>query len=127
MSSEYLKYLKVGLELTTSVTKVVLETFKDEEDEKERSEQLEMMRETMAKYLQLEHRYNTSKAVLDNLAQSTDAPYEDLEARYESSLSQELSKSNLRAEDFRKDVRFLQFERVIFRASARAPAPMTSR
>ena len=36
------KYLKVGLEFTTSVTKVVLETFKDYEDEKERSEQLEM-------------------------------------------------------------------------------------
>lgn len=67
----------------------------------------------MAKYLQLEHHYNTSKAVLDNLAQSTDVPYEELEARYESSISQELSKSNFRTEDFRKDVRFQQFERVI--------------
>ena len=45
------KYLKVGLEFTTSVTKVVLETFRDDENEKVRNEQLEMMRETMAKYL----------------------------------------------------------------------------
>ena len=85
------KYLKVGLEFTTSVSKVVLETFKDDEDEKERSDQLEMMRETMAKYLKLEHDYNTSKAVLDNLAQSTDVPYDKLEARYESNLSQIVS------------------------------------
>ena len=93
------KYLKVGLVFTTSVSKVVLETFKDDEDEKERSDQLEMMRETMAKYLKLEHDYNTSKAVLDNLAQSTDVPYDKLEARYESNLSQIVSLntiSNLR-------------------------------
>ena len=95
------KYLKVGLEFTTSVTKVVLETFKDDEDEKERNDQLKMMRETMAKYLKLEHDYNTSKAVLDNLAQSTDVPYDKFEARYESDLSQELSKYNLQTEDFR--------------------------
>ena len=89
------KYLKVGLEFTTSVSKVVLETFKDDEDEnrrrEERGDQLEMMRETMAKYLKLEHDYNTSKAVLDNLAQSTDVPYDKLEARYESNLSQIVS------------------------------------
>ena len=96
MSSEFdgriHKYLKVGLEFTTSVTKVVLETFKDE---KERSDQLEMLREMMTKYIKLEHDYNISKAVLDNLAQSTDVPYEGFEARYERNLSQELSKFNL--------------------------------
>ena len=52
-------------------------------------------------------------AVLDNLAQSTDVPCEELEARFERNLSQELSKSNLRTPDFRKDVRFLQFEGII--------------
>ena len=107
------KYLKVGLEFTTSVTKVVLEIFKDYEDEKERSEQLEMMRETVAKYLKLEHDYNISKAVLNNLAQSTEVPQEGLETRYESNFAHELSKSNLRTEDFRKDARFLEFEGVI--------------
>ena len=47
----FYKFLKVGHEFTTNVTKVVLETFRDDENEKVRNEQLEMMRETMAKYL----------------------------------------------------------------------------
>ena len=51
LDGRFYKCLKVGLKFTTNVTKVVLETFRDDENEKVRNEQLEMMRETMAKYL----------------------------------------------------------------------------
>ena len=112
------KYLKVGLEMTSDVTKVVLETFKDEGDEEMRTDQLDKLRDTMTQYLKLEYEHRVSQAVLDKMSKYPNtAPDGNIEAaiqsQYEQNLSLALSKPRLETKDFRKDVRYLQLEGII--------------
>ena len=114
------KYIKVGLETTADVAKVVVETFNDEGDEEIRAEQLDKLRDAMTGFLKLEHEHKVGQAVLEkmfkypDIALNTDGNIEEIiQSQYEQNLSLELSKSGLEAKDYKNDVRYLQLEGMI--------------
>ena len=108
-----LKYLKIGMELTSAVTRKILENIDDQE---ERREYLEQMKGCMKDYINMEQEYKTSLKVLDDLKENNlDSEPEpnnnDLHEVYESRLKERLSFRD--EEDYLNDRRYQRLEGVI--------------
>eukprot|EP00092_Neocalanus_flemingeri_P023142 GFUD01025093.1.p1 GENE.GFUD01025093.1~~GFUD01025093.1.p1 ORF type:complete len:213 (+),score=73.93 GFUD01025093.1:62-700(+) len=108
-----IKYINVGMEFTSKVTRKILENLEGEE----RHEQLEIMRNIMTDYIKMENEYNTSKKVLAKLKKGLEAENadmnKDVEAEYRAKLQEELNSSGADEEDLRGDSRFQQLESII--------------
>ena len=108
-----IKYIKVGMEFTNTVTKRILDNLEGEE----KDNQLDIMRNILSDYIKMEIEYNTSRTVLAKLKKGLEVETadinKDVEAEYREKLKEELAGSNLRPEDLRSDPRFLQLEAII--------------
>ena len=108
-----IKYIKVGMEFTSTVTKKILENLEGEE----REEHLNMMKTVMTDYIKMENDYTTSKNVLDKMKKGIEMDTaninKDVVAEYNQKLKEEMAASNLKPEDLRMDPRFLQLESII--------------
>ena len=108
-----IKYIKVGMEFTNTVTKRILDNLDGEEKE----EQLDIMRNILTDYIKMEKEYNTSKFVLAKLKKGLENENadinKDVEAEYRSRLQEEMAGTSMQAEDLRADPRFLQLEVII--------------
>ena len=108
-----IKYIKVGMEFTNTVTKRILDNLEGDE----MAEQLNTMRNILTDYIKMENEYNTSKTVLAKLKKGLEVENadinKDVEAEYRVRLQEELAGTNLKPEDLRNDPRFLQLEAII--------------
>ena len=108
-----IKYIKVGMEFTNTVTKRILDNLDGEEKE----EQLDIMRNILTDYIKMEKEYNTSKFVLAKLKKGLENENadinKDVEAEYRNRLQEEMAGTSMQAEDLRADPRFLQLEVII--------------
>ena len=90
-----IKYIKVGMEFTNTVTKRILDNLEGEEKE----EHLDMMRNIQTNYIKMESEYNTSKNVLARLKKGMELENadinKDVEAEYNEKLKEELGKCGL--------------------------------
>ena len=108
-----IKYIKVGMEFTSTVTKRILENLEGEEKE----EQLNTMRNILTDYIKMENEYNTSKNILAKLKKGIELETadinKDIEAEYHDKMKEELAAFNLKPDELRMDPRFLQLETLI--------------
>eukprot|EP00092_Neocalanus_flemingeri_P015864 GFUD01017174.1.p1 GENE.GFUD01017174.1~~GFUD01017174.1.p1 ORF type:complete len:213 (-),score=68.13 GFUD01017174.1:270-908(-) len=108
-----IKYIKVGMEFTNTVTKRILDNLEGQE----REEQLDIMKNIQTDYIRMEHEYNTSKHVLAKLKKGLEVENadinKDVEAEYRERLKEELAGSRLQEDDLRSDPRYLQLEGII--------------
>ena len=108
-----IKYINVGMEFTSKVTRKILENLEGEE----KQEQLDIMRNIMTDYIKMENEYNTSKKVLAKLKKGLEAENadmnKDVEAEYRAKLQEELVSSGANEDDLRNDPRFQHLESVI--------------
>jgi len=116
-----IKYIKVGMEFTSTVVKRILENLDGEEKE----EQLNMMRTILTDYIKMENDYNTSKIILAKLKKGIELDTadinKDIEAEYQKQLKEETTASNLKPEDLRMDPRYLQLESIIAAGGSTVP------
>ena len=69
-----IKYIKVGMEFTSTVAKRIIENLEGEEKE----EQLNMMRTILTDYITMENDYNTSKNILAKIKKGIELDTADL-------------------------------------------------
>ena len=108
-----LKYLKIGMELTSDVTKKILEHIEDEE---ERRMYLEQMKGCMKDYINMEQEYKTSLTVLEDMKENNcdtdpEPNNNDIDSVYEMRMKERLSFRD--QEDYLNDRRYQRLEGII--------------
>eukprot|EP00090_Calanus_glacialis_P019372 TRINITY_DN2976_c0_g1_i1.p1 TRINITY_DN2976_c0_g1~~TRINITY_DN2976_c0_g1_i1.p1 ORF type:complete len:224 (-),score=76.12 TRINITY_DN2976_c0_g1_i1:159-794(-) len=108
-----IKYINVGMEFTTKVTRKILDNLEGGE----RDEQLDIMRNIMTDYIKMENEYNISKKVLAKLKKGLEAENadmnKDVEAEYRAKLQEEMESTGANEEDHQGDSRYQQLEAII--------------
>ena len=108
-----IKYINVGMEFTSKVTRKILDNLEGEE----RDEQLDLMRSIMTDYIKMENEYNMSKKVLAKLKKGLEAENadmnKDVEAEYRAKLQEEMERNGTDEDDLKTDSRYQQLEAVI--------------
>jgi len=105
-----IKYIKVGMDFTNTVTQRIIENLEGYE----REEHLNNMKKIMADYLKMEHEYNTARSVIARLKKGLEAENadmdKDIEKEYNKVYRTELENIGKTDEDYRRDPRYLQLE-----------------
>jgi len=110
-----IKYIKVGMDFTQTVTKRILENLEGQE----KDEQLEAMRRVMLDYVKMEAEYNCSKEVLGTLKKSLEAENadmdRDIEKEYREQLKEKLEGNGITSNEsiLRSDPRYRKLEHLI--------------
>jgi len=108
-----IKYIKVGMDFTKTVTRRILDNLEGGE----KDEHLEQMKGILLDYIKMENEYNTSKKVLAKLKKGLEVENSDMnkdvEAEFREKLKEEMDSNNIKAEDLKRDPKFLQLEQVI--------------
>jgi len=108
-----IKYIKVGMDFTNTVTQRIMENLEGEE----RDEHLKNMRSIMVDYLKMEHEYNTARKVIASLKKDLEAENadmnKDIEEDYNKNYQDELKRVGKTQEDYKNDERYVQLDQKI--------------